>query len=70
MPRVRMLTSVAWETGSWDEGEEVDMTPEQAGVWADGVRGELVRPITVVETPERNVTARRGGYQTPETRAR
>ena len=70
MPRVRMLTAVAWETGNWDEGEVVDMTPEQASVWADGVRGELVRPSTTPETPERNVTARRGGYTTPETRAR
>jgi hypothetical protein len=70
MPRVRMLTGVAGPYGQWDEGEEIDMTPEQASVWADGVRGELVRPSTVVETPERNVVARRGGVQTPETRAR
>jgi hypothetical protein len=65
-----MLTSVAGERFNWDEGEEVDMTPEQASVWADGVRGELVRPSTTVETPERNVVARRGGVVTPETRAR
>lgn len=70
MPRVRMLTSVAGEHVQWDEGDEIDMTPEQASVWADGVRGELVRPTDQVETPEGNVSARRGGYTTPETRAR
>lgn len=70
MPRVRMLTSVAGQYFQWDEGDEVDMTPEEANVWADGVRGELVRPTTTVEPPERNAAARRGGYTTPETRAR
>jgi hypothetical protein len=70
MPVVRMLTSAAGPHGSWDEGEEVTMTPEQARVWADGVRGELVRPTTPTETPERNVVARRGGVTTPETRTR
>lgn len=43
MPRVRMLTSVAGAHRSWAPGELVDMTPEEAAVWADGVRGELVR---------------------------
>jgi hypothetical protein len=66
MPRVRMLTSVAGQYCQWDEGDEVDMTPEQAAVWADGVRGELVRPSTTPDTPER----RQAGVQTPETRAR
>lgn len=70
MPLVRMLTSVAGPHGQWDEGDEVDMTPEQVNIWADGVRGELVRPTTQVETPERNVATRRGGYTTPETRRR
>lgn len=49
MPRVRMLTSVATADDYWGYGEVVDMTPEQAQVFADGVRGELVRgrpPIT------------------------
>jgi hypothetical protein len=55
---------------NWDEGEEIDMTPEQANIWADGVRGELVRPSTQIETPEKNSSTRRGGYQTPETRRR
>ena len=67
MPRVRLLTSVAWETGYWEQGEEVDMTPEQAKVWADGVRGELVRG-PVVETPEKTSTRRGAGFETPEGR--
>lgn len=70
MPQVRMLTSVAGPHGQWDIDEIVDMTPEQANIWADGVRGELVRPSVSIETPERNVQQRRGGYQTPETRRR
>lgn len=70
MPRVRMLTSVAGPHMYWDEGDEVDMTPAEANVWADGVRGELVRPTTQVETPEKNTAARRGGYQTPEAQRR
>jgi hypothetical protein len=70
MPQVRMLTSVAGPHMNWDEGEIVDMSPEDAKIWADGVRGEIVRPVDLVETPERNAAARRGGYQTPETRHR
>ena len=58
MPLVRMLTSVAGKdpvTGAefaWQEGQEVSMPAAQAAVWADGVRGELVR-FEPVETPER-----------------
>lgn len=70
MPLVRMLTSGANERRVWDYDEVVDMTPAEANVWADGVRGELVRPSDSMETPEANVQARRGGYQTPETRRR
>ena len=70
MPRVRMLTSIAGPYSQWDEGEVVDMTPEEANVWADGVRGEVVRPTDLTETPERNVAARRGGVEVPETRRR
>lgn len=51
MPLVRMLTSAAGPTGSWDVGEEVEMSGDEARVWADGVRGELVRGV-LVETPE------------------
>jgi hypothetical protein len=66
-----MLTSGANQRMSWDFDEIVDMTPEEANVWADGVRGELVRPTAPpIETPERNVQQRRGGYTTPETRRR
>lgn len=69
MPLVRMLTSVAGATVSWELGEEVEMTPAEAQVWADGVRGELVRddpPVTpegrarAVETAARRGPARRG----------
>lgn len=68
MPQVRMLTDVAGPESSWEAGQVVEMTPQQANVWADGVRGEVVRPIAPVETPERNVKARRGEHQTPESR--
>lgn len=68
MPRVRMLTSVAGPREHWDEGQEVDMTPEQAKVWADGVRGELVRG-PAMETPEKTSTRRGAGYETSEGRA-
>jgi NADH dehydrogenase FAD-containing subunit len=47
-----MLVSVAGEGTLWEEGEEIEMTPEQVKVWADGIRGELVRE-TRVDTPER-----------------
>lgn len=67
MPRVRMLTSVAGEHTLWEAGEEVDMTPDQARVWADGVRGELVRG-PAVETPEKTSTRRGAGFETPEGR--
>ena len=62
-----MLTSVAGEHTLWEEGQEVDMTPEQAKVWADGVRGELVRG-PAVETPEKTSTRRGAGFETPEGR--
>lgn len=68
MPRVRMLTSIAGPHMLWEEGQEVDMTPEEAGVWADGVRGELVRG-PVVQTPEKTGMRRGGGFETPEGRA-
>jgi hypothetical protein len=61
MPLVRMLTSVAGPTVQWHEGDEVQMSPEDAAVWADGVRGELVRGIRPV-APEQ----RRRGVETPE----
>lgn len=51
MPLVRMLTSVAGPARSWEIGEEVEMSGEEAQVWADGVRGELVRGARV-QTPE------------------
>lgn len=65
MPRVRMLCSGASETRVWDAEEEVDMTPSEASIWADGVRGELVRDVPV-ETPESN---RRKRGPRPETAA-
>lgn len=55
-----MLTSVAGADFVWQAGDEVDMTPEMARVWADGVRGELVRGRKT-ETPER-----RRSVETPE----
>lgn len=67
MPRVRMLTSIAGPREHWDAGQEVDMTPELAKVWADGVRGELVRG-PAVETPEKASVRRGAGFETPENR--
>lgn len=61
MPRVRILQAVAGETFSWRPGEVVDMSAEDAKIWADGYRGELVRGEQP-ETPERSQTA-------PETAA-
>jgi hypothetical protein len=65
MKTVRLLQSVAGIDFSWMPGDEVEMTDEQAGAWADGVRGELVKkavkPAPQVperpapETPEGNV---------------
>lgn len=63
MPLVRMLTSIAGSRVSWDLGEEVEMSPEEAAVYADGVRGELVRG-PAVETPE----GRSARMETPEGR--
>lgn len=54
----------------WEAGEVVTMTPEQAKVWADGVRGELVRTTTAVETPESSARRRGGTVHTPEGRSR
>lgn len=62
MPRVRILQAVAGEDFSWLPGDEVDMSGKDANVWADGVRGELVRGEAAA-TPER-------GDATPETAAR
>ena len=62
-----MLTSVAGEHVLWEAGEEVDMTPDQARVWADGVRGELVRGPGV-ETPEKASVRRGAGFEPPEGR--
>lgn len=61
MPLVRMLTSVASPTRSWEIGEEIEMSGAEAQVWADGVRGELVREQPPV-TPE----GRSARPETPE----
>lgn len=43
MPRIRVLQSVAGVDFSWQPGDIVDVTAEQAQAWADGERAELVR---------------------------
>lgn len=65
MPRVRILQAVAGEDFSWLPGDEVDMSGKDAGVWADGVRGELVRGEEPA-TPERG--SRSGETATRRTR--
>lgn len=52
MPSVRMLTNVAGPNHEWRVGDVVQMTPELAQIWADGIRGELVTERRV-DTPER-----------------
>jgi hypothetical protein len=65
MPRVRMLVSVAGPDHSWQAGDEIDMSVEDAAMWADGERGELVRGESV-ETPEGNRRKRGPKVETPE----
>lgn len=60
-----MFCSGASEQRVWDADEEVDMTPSEASVWADGVRGELVRDVPV-ETPEASRRKRGPRVETPE----
>lgn len=52
MPLVRMLTGAAGANFEWRPGDEVQMSPEEAQKWADGIRGELVTEERV-QTPER-----------------
>jgi hypothetical protein len=70
MPQVRILTSAAGPDWDWQPGDVVEMSVERAAVWADGERGELVRPESTSETPEGNATRRGGNYQTPEAAPR
>lgn len=52
MPRVRMLTSIANPRNSWETGEEVQLSPEQAQAWVrDGVAEYVTREDVL--TPER-----------------
>ncbi len=69
MPLVRMLTSGAGPQRSWEAGDEVAMTVDEAAVWADGVRGELVRGQPL-ETPEANRRRHGGRVETPEGHVR
>lgn len=58
-----MLVSVAGPDMEWQVGDEIDMTVQQARVWADGERGELVRDMRP-DTPEDS--RRRRAVETPE----
>ncbi len=58
---VRLLVAVAGADFSWTPGQEVDMPPEQAAIWADGVRGEYVSPAPAVETTDAQPRPRRRG---------
>lgn len=49
-----MLTSVAGPDTDWPEGSIVDMTDDQAALWADGVRA-----IRLERQPEREVAVTR-----------
>jgi hypothetical protein len=55
-----MLVNAAGPNFEWRENEIVQMSPEEAQKWADGIRGELVIEERV-QTPER-------GQQRPELR--
>jgi hypothetical protein len=52
MPRVRMLTSLANPRMSWETGEEVNASPEEAQAWVQAGIAELVTAEAVL-TPER-----------------
>ena len=41
MPQIRVLQAVAGLEFSWSPGQEVEVSDEQATVWADGYRAEL-----------------------------
>ena len=62
MPLVRMLTSVAGRNFDCALGDVVEMSPQLARIWADGVRGELVSDEGA-SSPER-------GHAPMETRRR
>lgn len=64
MPKVRILCDIAGPRTLWEAGEVVQMTPAEANVWADGIRGELVAPPDETETPERTATRRGPAVET------
>ena len=53
MPRVRFLVSAAGATFAARPGEVIDMPADEARVWADGVRAELVREAPIERTGRR-----------------
>ena len=56
MPLIRVLQAVAGLDFSWSPGQEVEVSDEQAAVWADGYRAEL---IETTDAPPAEVRARR-----------
>lgn len=56
MPRVRMLTSLANPRMSWETGEEVNASFEEAQAWVQAGIAELVTAESVL-TPERRMQA-------------
>lgn len=52
MSHIRVLQAVSGLEFAWQPGQVVEVTDEQAGAWADGVRAELVDPVKPVETTD------------------
>ena len=51
MATIRLLQSVSGMDFTWSPGDLGDLPEDQARVWADGVRAELVQPEASAEEP-------------------
>jgi NADH:ubiquinone oxidoreductase subunit F (NADH-binding) len=56
MPRLRMLTALANPRNSWEMGEELNASPEEAQVWVAAGIAEYVTGEEAL-TPERRMQA-------------
>lgn len=59
MVKVRILVSIVGDR-TWNIGDVVELSEQQAAAWADGVRAERIRsvaPETVAVEPAENAAA-------------
>lgn len=63
MPRIRMLTDMAGQRFYYGQGEEYDVTAEEAKNLCDGTRAELVR-----KAPVKRATQSRSKVETTTSR--